>query len=322
MRGRELGRAIPEQQSPDPARPPRGVDEAFAEGARSRWREAPFVLPVVLLVAIVIIVPTVQAIVFSFTRWNPGYESPFVGFANYIQLAKAPGFQQILRNQASYLVAVLSLGIILPLVIAVMLHDRVPFPGLFRTIFFFPATVSPAVIGILFSFFLSPGGPMDATLTTVGLKSWVHLWLVDPTFVKPIIVAIFLWGSIGTGVVIFGSGLSAVPPELFELAEIDGPSWWQRFFRIVLPSLSHLVALWVVILVISTFVSMFPWIFTTTKGGPGFASSTLDYDIYRNALSFGFFGLAAAEVVYLLIIVGVVVAIGSRVFGARGREAS
>jgi multiple sugar transport system permease protein len=315
---RESGSVLPDEAGPARSR-------RFARaGARQEgtwWaqlREIVFVTPVTLLVALVILIPTVTVVVFSFTAWNPGFESPFVGADNYVQLAKSSAFLQILRNQAFFLATVLPLGVLAPLVLAVLLHERVPFPGAFRTIYFFPAVVSPAVIGILFTFLLTPDGPLDATLEALGLGSWTRLWLVDPVWVKPVVTLIFLWGSIGVGVVIFGAGLSAIPPELLELAELDGPSWWQRFFRVILPALSHLVVLWVVILLISTFVAMFPWIFTTTRGGPGFASTTLDFDIYRNSLRFGFFGLAAAEVVYLLIIIGVIVGLGARTFRSRG----
>ncbi len=281
-----------------------------------------FVAPAAILVAVVIIVPTVTVVIYSFTAWNPGFDSPFVGLDNYTELATSDRFQQILKNQVFFLVAVLPLGVFLPIALAVILHDRVPFPGVFRTIYFFPATVSPAVIGILFGFLLRPDGPFDATLEALGLESWTRLWLVESAYVKPIISLIFLWGSIGTGVVIFGAALSAIPPELLELAELDGASWWRRLTRVILPSLSHVVALWTVILVISTFVAMFPWIFTTTRGGPGYSSTTIDFDIYRNSLGFGFFGVAAAEVVFLLAIVGAIVGFGALGLRTRRRPLS
>jgi multiple sugar transport system permease protein len=80
------------------------------------------------------------------------------------------------------------------------------------------------------------------------------------------------------------------------------------------------IELWVVILVITVFVAVFPWIFTLTRGGPGYSSTTIDYDIYQNALGNGYFGTAAAEAVMLLIIVAVVVAAGGA--ASRGRRRS
>jgi len=289
-------------------------------GAVRAFSEALFLLPILAVVGFVLVVPTANAILHSFTNWNPGYESPFVGLDNYVELAKSDAFRQILKNQAFLLLGI-PIWAILPLVVSVMLYERVPAPGLFRTVFFFPATVSPAIIGILFSFILAPDGPLNAAIRTAGPDSFAANWLADPNLVRPTLIAVLAWATMGTGVVIFSAALSTVPPELFEAAEMDGAGWWQRLFYVVLPTLRHVVELWVVILVISAFVAMFPWIFTLTRGGPGYLSTTLDYDIYQNALGFGYFGLAAAETVYLLVIVGVVITVGAGAFRRRGVEA-
>jgi ABC-type sugar transport system permease subunit len=121
---------------------------------------------------------------------------------------------------------------------------------------------------------------------------------------------VLLWASLGIGVVIFSAGLSAVPAELFEAAEIDGASWWQKLRFVVLPALLSLIELWAVILLVTVFVAMFPWVYTLTRGGPGYASTTMDYDIYQNALTFGYFGLAAAEMVIMLVFIAVILLIG------------
>jgi len=277
-----------------------------------------FLVPIVLVVLVVVLLPTTTVIVHSFTNWNPGYDSPFVGLQNYIRLAASPIFHQILINQAFLLLGI-PIWALLPLLIAVMLHERVPYPGVFRTIFFFPATVSPAIIGILFGFLLSPTGPLDATLRAVGLGGLARNWLVDATLVRPVLIFVLVWWTVGTGIVIFSAGLSTVPPELFESAAIDGASWWQRLWHIVLPELRHVMELWVVLLVITIFSGLFPWIFTLTRGGPGYFSTTIDFDIYQNALSFGNFGAAAAETVILLVLVTTVTVTGS-LFFRRARQ--
>jgi multiple sugar transport system permease protein len=240
-----------------------------------------------------------------------------VGFDNFSSLLHSASFQQILRNQAILLLG-LPLWALLPLVIAALLYDGVPAPSIFRTIFFFPATVSPAVIGILFSFLLGPSGPLNTTLSDVGLGALSSNWLSDPSLVKPVIIAVLAWATMGTGVVIFSAALSGVAPELFEAAALDGATWLQRFRYVTVPSVRRVIELWVVILVITVFVAVFPWIFTLTRGGPGFSSTTIDFDIYQNALQFGYYGTAAAEAVVLLVIVFIVVGTGSVV--ARLRE--
>lgn len=275
-----------------------------------RWGEHVFLAPVAVIIVVGLLVPTGSVIYHAFTNWQPGYSSPFVGLSNFTNLAKSAAFQQVLKNQAFFLIG-LPLWTLLPLVISAMLHERVPAPGVFRTIFFFPATASPALIGVLFSFMLGPAGPLNRLLHDIGLGGVAHDWLVDAGWVKPVIIIVLAWATMGTGVVIFSAALSTVPSELFEAAQVDGASWWQRFAYVVLPSLRPVIQLWVVILVITVFVAIFPWIFTLTRGGPGYSSTTMDYDIYQNALQFGYFGTAAAEAVYLLVIVAVIIGLGA-----------
>jgi multiple sugar transport system permease protein len=275
-----------------------------------------YALPVVAVVGVLILVPTASVVFHSFTNWQPGYSSPWLGLDNYRELLSSDSFRQILRNQAFLLLGV-PLWTLLPLVLAALLYERVPFPGVLRTIYFFPATVSPAVIGILFSFVLAPTGPFNTGLRKVGLGALAGNWLADDRLVKPVVIAVLAWATVGTGVVIFSAAMSAIPPELFEAAALDGGSWWQRFRHVTVPSVRRVIELWVVILVITVFVAVFPWIFTLTRGGPGYSSTTIDYDIYQNSLGNGYFGIAAAEAVMLLIIVGVVVGAGGLAAGRR-----
>jgi multiple sugar transport system permease protein len=279
-----------------------------------------YALPVVVVIGLLIVLPTASAVAHSFTNWQPGYPSPWVGLANYRELLDSDQFREILINQA-YLLLGVPLWTIAPLVLAALLYERVPFPGVLRTIYFFPATVSPAVIGILFSFVLAPTGPLNTGLRDIGLGGLASNWLADERLVKPVVIAVLAWATIGTGVVIFSAAMSAIPTELFEAAALDGGTWWQRFRHVTVPSVRRVIELWVVILVITVFVAVFPWIFTLTRGGPGYSSTTIDFDIYQNALGNGYFGTAAAEAVMLLIIVAVVIGAGGVGFGRRRRSA-
>jgi ABC-type sugar transport system permease subunit len=277
--------------------------------------EALLVVPLVGLVSLLVIYPAVVGIYRSFYDWNPGYgETSFVGFDNYVTLARSEVFHEILRNEAVFVLVGVPIFTVLPLAIALLLYERVPFPGVFRTIYFFPGVLSAAIVGILFRAILQPDGLLNETLRSVGLGSLARGWTTDPEMVKPVLIGLLAWASIGVGVVIFSAGLSGVPPELFEAAEIDGASWFQRFRYIMLPSLRPLIEFWFVIQVISVFLFIFGWIYVLTQGGPGYASTTLDYDVYTNAFEFAQFGLASAEAVYLLLIVIVVLLAG---FGLR-----
>jgi ABC-type sugar transport system permease subunit len=177
------------------------------------------------------------------------------------------------------------------------------------------------LLGILFAFMLAPHGPLNSGLRAVGLGSLAGDWLAQDQLVKPVLIVVLAWTTLGMGVVIFSAALSALSPELFEAAEMDGAGWLQRLWHVVLPGLRRTVELWAVILVVTVFTGVFPWIYTLTHGGPGYSSTTLDWDIYQNALQYGYYGTAAAESVVLLILVAIVVAIGAALTRASRRGA-
>jgi ABC-type sugar transport system permease subunit len=299
-----------------------GADTSRTRAAPSaarvlKWSgEVLFVLPIVAVIGLAIVVPSVSVIAYSFTKWDPGYHSPWVGLDNYKELATSADFHQILINQGIFLLGI-PLWMILPLAIAFVLYEGIPFPGVFRTIFFFPAMVSPALVGILFTFILLPDGPLNSALRSVGLGSLAHSWLAEQNLARPTIIVLLAWATMGVGVVIFSAALSALPPELLEAAALDGANWWRRLWHVVLPGIRGTVELWAVILVVTIFLGVFPWIFTLTRGGPGKLTTTFDFDIYQNALTFGYFGTAAAESVYLLLIVGLIILIGVKIFHRR-----
>lgn len=274
-----------------------------------------FVLPLLALIGVFILLPSLLALGYSFTNWDPGYSSPWVGLANYQTLFADPTFHKVVVNEAVLLIGI-PVWLIVPLIIATLLHGEVRGAGVFRSIYFFPAVLSPAILGILFSQLLKGDGAINQLLRHIGLGVFAGNWLSNPSLVKFTIIAVVAWASMGTGVVIFSSALSALPVELFEVAEIDGAGWWQRFRYVVIPGLLSTVRLYVVLLVITVFIGLFPWIFTLTQGGPSGTSTTVDYDIYQRALSFGQFGAAAAESVLMLLTIAVIFALGTLVVRA------
>jgi multiple sugar transport system permease protein len=275
---------------------------------RAQVVDLSYLLPALVLIVGLMLVPGIYALSMAFFQWTPGYDSPFVGLDNFSRLLSSVRFHQILVNQAVLLIGV-PFWTILPLVIAFILHERVPLPGVFRTIFFFPAILSAAVVGILFRSILAPEGMLNELLRAVGLGGAAQNWIDDAAFVKPTLIVLLAWASLGLGVVIFSSALSTIRPELLEVAVIDGASWWQRLRHVVLPSIRSTIVLWTTYQIVGLFLFTFGWIYVLTLGGPGVSSTTIDFDVYRNALKYGFFGLASAESVVLLGMVFLVIAV-------------
>jgi multiple sugar transport system permease protein len=277
-----------------------------------------FLAPALGLVGILLLYPIGTSIFRSFYDWQPGYSSPFVGIANYTKLAGSIVFQQIMRNEGEFLIGV-PIWVFLPLVIALFLHDRVPIAGIVRTIVFFPAVASPAILGIFFRSVLSGTGLLNTILRDTGLGFLAQNWLSDPGLVKPVIIGVIAWATTGVGVVIFSAALSAIEPHLIEAADVEGASTLQKLRFVILPTLRPVIDLYAALMVLNVFVGLFAWIFVLTGGGPGFASTTLDYDIYQHALTYGQFGLAATESVYLLAVVIVLVVLAQRIRRLRSR---
>lgn len=279
-----------------------------AARARRTLLESAFIWPMLVLLGTLVLAPAVYAIFRSFYDWSPGYESPFVGIDNFKELFSSSVFREIGRNELFFMVGVpIWAGV--PLVVALLLFERVPFAGAFRTIFFFPAVLSPVILGLVFRSLLRPDGIVNSTLESIGLGGLAQNWIDEPALVKPVIILVALWYSMGFGVIFYSAALSTVPTELFEAAELDGASWWQRLRYVVLPRILPIFLLNVVFSVATVFL-LFPYSFVLTRGGPGFTSTTIDYDIYANSFQFGYFGLAAAEsVLLLLVMLGVLAAL-------------
>lgn len=263
------------------------------------------VAPLVALETAVFFAPLAFVFFRSLYDWQPGAYSPFVGLDNYTTLFSQAEFWQVTGNQVFYLLG-LPLWVIAPLLVAALLRQNVPHAGVFRTIYFIPAVMSPAIVGLVFRSLLAEDGPFNAVLKGVGLSALAQPWLTDQHLVKPVIIGLVLWAGFGTGVLIFSAALSAVPQELFEAARLDGAGFWNELWHIIVPVIRPTVVLWAMFQVISIFLFMFSWIYVLTSGGPGLASTTMDYDIYVTFMRFGFFGAAAAQSVVLVVMVLIV----------------
>lgn len=280
-----------------------------AQGGRSALL---LLLPLVALEVVVLFAPLLYIAYRSFFNWQPGGYSAFIGFENYARIFSDPAFWEVVGNQFFYLLG-LPIWVVAPLIVAYLLRENVAGARFFRSIYFLPTVMSPAVVALVFRALLSGDGPLNALLRSVGLGDMARPWLADAATVKPVIIVLVLWAGFGTGVLIFSAALSAIPEHIFEAARLDGVGFWGEFWHIAVPSIRPSILLWMVFQVISIFLFMFSWVFVLTRGGPGLASATMDFAIYQEFMRFGFFGTAAAQSVVLVLLIVTVAAIGALV---------
>jgi multiple sugar transport system permease protein len=269
--------------------------------ARRTRRVFPYfaLVPAALFVIGLMLLPIAATIYHSFTNWD-GLTSTFIGLRNFSLILHNPIVSQIFLNSVIFLISV-PLILIASLVVAVLVYEKVPGWRLFRFLFFIPNVLSPVIVGVLFSTFFLPGGLADQPLRAVGLGSFA--WLSDPWTARLVVILALVWTSFGFGMVVILSAMTTIDPALYDAAIIDGASWWRRIWRITIPLISSTLQFLSVINVIYTFTSLFSFVFVITAGGPGFATTTVDYYTYLTTFENGQFGYGAALAVMLFLIV-------------------
>lgn len=268
---------------------------AAEERARAWWLLAS---PMVVLWAGFLVLPIVQAFYYSLTNWD-GFTASWIGFANYRQIFADPTFATVIGNNGILLLAV-PFAVFVPFIFALLIDAHPPGWQIFRTLIFLPATLSWVVIGIVAVHVFASGGALYAALREIGVR--FNLLGNIHTAIIPIFLT-FIWSQVGPNTLIFLIGLAALDRSCIEAAHIDGAGPVRVFLHITLPLLRRFVLFALTTTLIAAFTALFSLIFVMTGGGPGFATTTLEFFIYRRAFNQGAFGAAAALGVILFLLV-------------------
>jgi multiple sugar transport system permease protein len=268
----------------------------------------------VIILLVFRVYPIVTALAKSFTNWDGLYRSDWVGLKNYINFVTDGPFWMILRNTLILLINV-PLQVFVGIVIALLLYEQIPGWRVYRAVIYTPQIISAVIIGFLFKVFFGLEGPFNALLKAIGLGGLAIEWFGNSYTALGVIVFSVVWFSIGWQAIVILGGLSAIPPSVFEAAIIDGANYWQRAFRIVIPMLVRVLEFSIIASGVWTLTQLFPFLFSMTRGGPGYETSTLDYMIYLKSFGTGFgrdYGTATAVAMMLLILVLVLTIIEMR----------
>jgi len=271
----------------------------------NRWRSWAWVLPALTLLLVFVYYPIVENLRLSLYSWSAFSAQPtFVGLDNYRTAAGDPVFWRALRNNTVFAVTSLVFQVGFSLVLAAVLEEFVHqrLRGILRTIYFIPAVISITVAGILFSFLYNPQiGLLNRLLDAVGLQSWQHSWLGEPSTAMWSIIAMSQWQSIGYTAILFVVAIQRVPREFYEAARIDGAGKIRSFFSITVPMVREMTTL-VTILTISGAFLVFNEVMVMTAGGPSNSSQVLGTWLYRNAFLNDDMGYASAIATVIFVI--------------------
>ena len=268
--------------------------------SREIWTTLGFLLPLVALVVIFILVPVIGTLTDSFfldVTYRPRH---FLGMDNFIWLFNDPGFRRALRFTALFVLVSVPLEVVLGLIIALVLNERLPLRGLIRAVVLVPWAIPAVVSGRIFELIYNYSyGAANYVLTTVHLTQAPVNWLGSEIGAFLALVAADSWKTTPFAAIILLAGLSAIPDDLYRQAKVDRAGVIQRFSKITLPLLKPVL---IVVLIFRTIEALrvFDLIFVLTGGGPGGATTSVSLFGY-NYFSAGDFGYGSAASVVLFI---------------------
>lgn len=266
------------------------LEEIFLKENLVAWI---FIFPALLGTFIFIILPIFASFGFSLTNWNLISSPEFVGFENYSLLFKDEFFAQVLGNTFVYAISVTALGVIIPLVLAFILNNKLFGDKFLKTSYFLPFVTPMIVLAIVWQWIFDPNFGLLNHLLKTDIK-----WLYDTDYALIALIIVSVWKNIGYNMIIFLAGLQNISPDIFEASKIDGASSFKNFFHITLPLLSPIIFFVMIVTTISSF-QVFDLVYLMTQGGPENSTNIIVYDLYKQAFEFFRVGKASA-IAYLL----------------------
>ena len=275
-------------------------------------RRLPWLLiaPSVLILLALILYPLGFALRNSFWFWNlqtspmPLYHS---GWDNYNMVFLVTPFNEALKNTVLLAVLGTFAQFWLGMGIALLLHTHLRGMGLMRAVLIMPTTLAPVVAGFLFRYLLEPkGGVLPWLLSGLGVPVPPQGFLGSAQTALFSIAFVDTWQWTPFFAIVLYAGLLSISEEVKEAAQVDGAGGWRMFWSVTLPLLRPIAAFLVMIRFMQLFNS-FDLIYVLTNGGPGTASRTVSFNLFREGLVNYNIGLTAAMTWLVVIIVSVII---------------
>lgn len=287
-----------------------------------------FLLPNLIIFGLFILFPMVLNVYYSTTGGTNLFpaDRPYIGADNYERLFDCDNFLRpnscaedrfwrAVRNTAIFVLGQVGGMVVLSLLTAIVLNQKIVARGFFRSVFFYPVLLSPVVVALIWKWILQRDGVLNAALVGLGMEP--VQFLLDGSWAMTWVIIVSVWAHMGFYTLILLAGLQSIPAELYDAAAIDGANTLQGFRNVTMPLLMPTMMV-VLVLALIRAVQMFDEVYVLTGGGPGTATMLLVQYIYTTgfATQVQRFGLAAAASVVL----GVVLLVATLVQLRLGRN--
>ncbi|MDJ0535441.1 MAG: sugar ABC transporter permease [Xenococcaceae cyanobacterium MO_207.B15] len=242
-----------------------------------------FLLPAIAILTLTVFLPGISAFSLSFTQYEYDLtQAPqWVGWTNFQRLASDRVFWQTVGNTLLYLVGAVPVLVIAPLILAILVNQKLKGIYWFRTAFYTPVVISMVVAGIAWKAIYVSNGLLNQFIKALGFESGIP-WLTSPDLALWSVMLVTIWKGLGYYMVIYLAGLQGISPELYEAAAIDGSDGWRKHLDITLPLMRPYLFLVTVISAISA-TKVFEEIYVMTQGGPRNSTKTVVYYLYERA---------------------------------------
>ena len=277
-----------------------------------RWRRImnnvtaySFIAPNFLGFAIFTLGPIIFAFILAFMHWDGNNPIEFAGLDNFWKLFSDRVFIASFWNTIIYTGATVPLTLACALGMAILLNQKIFARNFFRTIAFFPYVASLIAVAVVWNMLFHPEfGPVNMVLYSLGVDPKdLPRWAADRHWAMITVIMFSVWKNMGYFMVIYLAGLQGIASELYEAADIDGASAWQKFWRITVPQLGPTTFFVSVMLTITSF-KVFDQVFMITQGGPGTSTMVLVYHIYNEAFiswDLGYSSMVALVLFFLVL---------------------
>ena len=264
---------------------------------------AAFIAPAVALYLALIVYPLVQGLVLSVTDSKIGNPGNFVGASNYAALASDGDVMRALGITVAYAAVVVVAQNAIGLILARALFMRPRIRQLGSTLILVPTLMSAVMAAFVWNSLLAPDGAINSVLRSLGLSTFTHVWLGDPSTALWAIALVNVWMFAGYSAAIFLAGYMNLPGELIDASNVDGAAGWRRFVSIEWPLLAPATTVGVTLSLIGS-LKVFELPFVMTNGGPAGSTTTLTMVIFAKIFGGqGSFAYGAAISVLLLVVV-------------------
>ncbi|NQV59685.1 MAG: sugar ABC transporter permease [Alphaproteobacteria bacterium] len=273
--------------------------------------------PALFLMLLMLIGPVIMVALMSFTDYSLGeMDWSFVGLDNYRDLADSEDFWKSLRNTLVYVGVVVPVSVGLGLGVAILIEGCGAWKAFYRAVYFLPVMATLIAMAIVWLVVLNQDfGLVNLLLKQFGIRG--PNWLNDPATALLSLGVIGVWQALGFNMVLFMAGLTAIPHDLYDAAELDGAGGaWDRFRTVTWPMLGPVTMFVLVITTIRSF-QVFDTVHVLTGGGPNKATEVLIYSIYTEGFEFFRTSHAAALTVIFLAFIFLLTFINARIIERR-----